>query len=69
MQESREWRVASSFYWGTALQRMAIIRPLAEQTRLAAPPSQRPLPAFGLDESRSTVAFVATGNDRKLHRC
>ena len=69
MQLLREWRTASASDWGTALHRVAVIRPLAEPTRLAAPSSQRPPLAFGLDESRSTVAFVATDNDRKLRRC
>ena len=36
MQRWREWRTASAADWGTALQRVAVIRPLAEQTCLAA---------------------------------
>jgi hypothetical protein len=69
MQRWREWQAASASDWGAAHQREAVIRPLAEQTRLAAPLVAEALLAFGLDESRSTVAFVATGNDRKLRRC
>jgi hypothetical protein len=37
MQRWREWRTASASHWGTALQRVAVIRPLAEQSRLAVP--------------------------------
>ena len=62
MQGRREWRTAFASDWGTALQREAVIRPLAEQTRLAA------LLAFGLEKTQSTVAFGVTGNDRKLLR-
>jgi len=55
MQRWQPWQTASKVDWGAALEREAVIRPLADQPRLTEAMVQSAAAQLGLDRSRFTV--------------
>ena len=69
MQKWRQWEAASEAEWGLALEREAVIRPLAEQEKLKILQVAEAMHRLRIGRVFSMIWYTVTSSGPRLPRC